>query len=141
MKRVFRFFLGMYVFLYRLTRGRFGGEVQGLRVLLLTTEGRKTHRRRTAPLGYFMDGDRFVIIASNAGFDTHPAWFHNLRENPRVDIEIGSRKLQATAEVIAAGPRKLLWANLVNLAPGYAKYETKTTREIPLVGLRPLMSR
>ena len=138
MKRVIRFMLSIYITLYRLTSGRFGGEVQGLRVLLLTTVGRKTHKMRTAPLGYFMDGDRYVVIASNAGSNIHPAWFHNLREKPHVEGEIGRRTLQANAEIVDAVRRKSLWAILVKLAPGYATYERKTTREIPLVALRPL---
>jgi len=76
MKRVFQLLLRFHVFFYRFTGGRFGSQVQGLQVLLLTSLGRKTNRKRTTPLGYFMDGDRYIITASNAGFDSHPAWFH-----------------------------------------------------------------
>jgi len=140
LKRVFKFFLTIYVFLYRLSGGRFGSQVQGLQVLLLTSIGRKTNRKRTTPLGYFMDGDRYVIIASNAGFDSHPAWFHNLSKNSRASIEVGEQKLQVDTEVIDPKIRNLLWAKLVNLAPGYASYERKTRRVIPLVALQPLTS-
>lgn len=140
MKNIFKFFLGIHVLLYRLTAGRFGSQVQGLHVLLLTTTGRKTSRKRTIPLGYFMDGDRYIIIASNAGFDTHPAWFHNLLKNPQVGVEVEKRKLQARAEVVKPEKRNALWEKLVQLAPGYAKYEEKTSRIIPLVALRLLVS-
>jgi deazaflavin-dependent oxidoreductase (nitroreductase family) len=140
MKKIFQFFLSIHVFLYRLTEGRFGSRVQGLNVLLLTTTGRKSSKRRTIPLGYFMDGDSYVVIASNAGFDTHPAWFHNLMKTPWVGLEVEERKLPAIAEVINSEKRNALWAKLVQLAPGYANYEKKTDRTIPLVALRPLLS-
>jgi len=140
MKRVFQLFLMIYVFLYRLSGGRFGSQVQGLQVLLLTSSGRKTNRKRTTPLGYFMDGDRYIIIASNAGFDSHPAWFYNLSKNPQVLIEVGRQKLQVEANIVEPGKRDLLWAKLVKLAPGYAGYERKTSRVIPLMALQPLTS-
>ena len=83
-KTFFRFFHSIrdiFVSLYRLTHGKVGGHVQGLQVLLLTTVGRQTGQQRTTPLGYFMEDDNYIVTASNAGFDTHPAWFHNLRAN------------------------------------------------------------
>ena len=140
MKRIFQLFLKFHVFLYRLSAGRFGSQVQGLQVLLLTSIGRKTNRKRTIPLGYFMDGDRYIIIASNAGFDSHPAWFHNLMKNPRVQIEVGNQTLQAEAKTVASEKRSSLWEKLVKLAPGYAGYVRKTNRVIPLVALQPLRS-
>ena len=140
MKRVFQVFLQFYVLLYRLTGGRFGGQVQGLQVLLLTSVGRKTNRKRTTPLGYFMDGDRYIIIASNAGFDSHLAWFYNLNKNPRVQIEVGKQQLQVDAKIVDPEKRDVLWAKLVKLAPGYAGYERKTSRVIPLMALQPLTS-
>ena len=140
MKRIFQFFLKFHVWLYRLSGGKFGSQVQGLHVLLLTSTGRKTNQKRTIPLGYFMDGDRYIIIASNAGFDSHPAWFHNLTKNPQVQIEVGDQTLQAEAKTLEGEKRNLLWAKLVKLAPGYAGYEKKTDRVIPLVALQPLMS-
>ena len=140
MKKIFQFFLAIHIFLYRLTGGRFGSQVQGLNVLLLTTTGRKTRRKRTIPLGYFMDGNSYVIIASNAGFDTHPAWFHNLLKNPQVGLEVEKRKLEAHAEILKPEKRNALWEKLVQLAPGYAAYVKKTSRIIPLVALRPLVS-
>ncbi len=140
MKKVFQFFLTIHVHLYRLTGGKWGSQVQGLPVLLLTHVGRKTNRKRTTPLGYFMDDNRYVIIASNAGFDSNPAWFHNVSANPRVSIEVGEQKLQVDAKVIEPEKRNLLWAKLTKLAPGYAGYEKKTNRVIPLVALQPLTS-
>ena len=138
MKKLFQFILSVFVSLYRLTNGRFGGRVQGLQVLLLTTVGRKTGKKRTTPLGYFIDNGSYIIIASNAGFDTNPAWFHNLRSNPRVMIEVRDQQMEAEAEVAESKKRNTLWGRLIPLAPGYANYAKKTSREIPMVVLHPI---
>jgi len=134
----FHFIHDLSVSLYRRTHGKFGGNVQGLPVLLLKTIGRKTGKERITPLGYFMDHGNYIITASNAGRDTFPGWFHNLRAHPHVKIEVQDRQLEAEAEVAAPEKRNALWSQLVSLSPAYAKYATKTTREIPLVILRPL---
>lgn len=114
--------------------------MQGLPVLLLTHVGRKTNRQRTTPLGYFMDDNRYIIIASYAGFDSNPGWFYNVSENPHVSIEVGKRKLQVDAQVVENEKRNLLWAKLVKLAPVYTGYEKRTSRVIPLVALQPTTS-
>ena len=138
MKKLFQFILAIFVFIYRLTHGRLGGQVQGLQVLLLTTDGRKTGKKRTTPLGYFIDDGSYIIIASNAGFDTNPAWFYNLCTNPRVMIEVRDQQMEAEAEVAEPKKRNTLWGRLISLAPGYANYTTKTAREIPMVVLHPI---
>jgi deazaflavin-dependent oxidoreductase (nitroreductase family) len=137
LKSFFRIFMALHIFFYRLTSGKFGGKVQGLPVLLLTTRGRKTGKMRTIPLGYFKEDGGYVITASNAGFDTHPAWYHNLRSNPRATIEINDQRYEVRAEIAADGQRDQLWTRLITLAPGYANYEKRTSRKIPLVILRP----
>jgi F420H(2)-dependent quinone reductase len=136
---IFRFFMTIYVFLYRLTGGNFGGKVQGLSVLLLTTVGRKTGKKRITPLGYFEHDGYYVITASNAGFDTHPAWFHNLKRHPQVAVQIGDKQFTASAELAKPTMRGQLWAELVQRAPGYAAYEKRTIREIPIVLLQPVL--
>ncbi len=135
---MFRFFLGIYVFLYRLTGGKFGGKVQGLGVLLLTTIGRKTGKQRITPLGYFEEDGCYVITASNAGKDRNPAWFHNLKDHPKVGVQIGNKQVTAMAEIANPTLRQRLWADLVKRAPSYASYEKRTSREIPMVLLRPV---
>jgi deazaflavin-dependent oxidoreductase (nitroreductase family) len=137
-RKLFSSIFSIVVFLYRLTGGKVGGKVQGLSVLLLTTTGRKTGKKRTTPLGYFEHDGSYVIIASNAGFDLHPAWFHNLRSNPQVSVQIKDKQLTAIAETADPELRKQLWAKLTELAPGYAGYQKRTTREIPIVILHPL---
>lgn len=110
--------------------------MQGLRVLLLTTTGRKTGKQRTTPLGYFEANSSYVIIGSNAGSNTHPAWFHNLRNNPHAMIQINARQFEVSAEMAGQEQRGHLWAQLIEIAPAYANYANKTRREIPLVILR-----
>lgn len=135
--KIFRYFMTIYVFLYRLTGGKFGSHVQGLPVLLLTTTGRKTGKKRITPLGYLEHDGYYVITASNAGFDTHPAWFHNLKTHPQVELQIGNQQLTAIAELANPLLRQQLWTDLVKRAPGYGAYEKRTSREIPMVLLRP----
>lgn len=136
----FRSILNIIVSLYRLTHGKFGGRVQGLPVLLLTTTGRKTGKERTTPLGYFVENGNYIISASNAGFDTQPAWFHNLRANPHVKLEVQDQRMDADAEIASPPKRSLLWTKLISLSPAHAKYAEKTRREIPMIVLRPLKS-
>jgi len=136
--KILKPFMAIYVSLYRLTGGRFGGKVQGLPVLLLTTIGRKTGKKRTTPLGYFENDGYYVVTASNAGFNTHPAWFYNLKSHPKVEFQIGNKQLTGMAEPATSALRQQLWDELVKRAPGYGAYEKRTTREIPVVRLRPV---
>ena len=136
-KGVFRFFNRVHILLYRLTRGRVGGRILGIRVLLLTTKGRKSGKERTVPLGTFEDRGRYVVVASNGGLDVHPAWFFNLRSDPRVRIQVGAVSRAAEARLLEGEERTRVWQELVSLAPGYAGYETSTKRVIPLVALHP----
>lgn len=138
MKAIFRVFISMFTWFYQRTDGKIGGKMQGLGVLLLTTTGRKTGQKRVTPLGYFEHDGYYVVIASNAGSDSHPAWFYNLRSNPQVGLQILDKHLTAVAEPADPTLRKQLWEKLIVLAPGYKGYETRTTREIPMVLLRPV---
>ena len=135
-KPLFRFFNRIHIFLYRLTAGRLGGRIQGLRVLLLSTTGRRSGKERTVPLGFFEDGGAWVITASNAGFDVHPGWFFNLRSDSRVRVEVGGKFSSAQAQIVDGEERARLWNRLISQSPGYARYEKSTKRVIPLVALR-----
>lgn len=137
-KTFFRFFMAINVFLYRLSGGKFGGKVQGLRVLILNTTGRKTGKKRAIPPGYFEHDGSYVIIGSNAGFDTHPSWFHNLKSNPEATIVVNDRQLEVRAKVSGEDERGQLWEKLIELSPSYANYAKKTSRQIPLVILSPV---
>ena len=138
-KSIFRTFMALGTYLYKISNGKIGGRIAGLEVLLLTTTGRKTGKKRTTPLGYFKDQQgSYIIIGSNAGFDTHPAWFLNLKRQPHVTIQVKDRQVEVDAEVAEPKTRNQLWAQLIKLAPFYDNYTKKTSREIPVVILHPV---
>lgn len=122
---------------YRVSRGRVLGTVAGLPVLLLTTTGRRSGKPRTTPLTFFRDGTDFVVIASNGGADRPPGWWLNLQQNPRAVVATGSDKLNVTFKGASAEERKRLWATITAAYAGYARYQERTTRQIPVVVLTP----
>ena len=122
--------------IYRATGGRLVGRVGRAGVLLLTTTGRRSGKFRTVPLLYVPDGEAFVIVASQGGHDTHPAWYLNLRANPAATVQIGNRVMNVTAEELTAEARDRMWAALVAVYAGYAEYRTRTSREFPIIALR-----
>lgn len=138
LRALFRSMLSMLVFLYRRTDGAIGGKMQGLPVLLLTTIGRKTGKTRVTPLGYLEHDGHYVVTASNGGLDKHPGWFHNLTSNPEVTLQIRDRRFAAIAERADPALRRRLWDTFVERAPGYGAYPKRTTREIPVILLRPV---
>lgn len=136
-KRLMKTFIGFHVLMYHLTGGRFGARMRGFKVLLLTTVGRKTGKRRTNPLGYFRDDENYIVVASNAGMDNHPAWFYNLRHDPNISIQLGSKTIPVTARITQGEERERLMAKIMTEAPAYSGYQIRTTREIPIVVLHP----
>jgi deazaflavin-dependent oxidoreductase (nitroreductase family) len=121
---------------FRANGGRVGGPFADSRLLLLTTTGARTGRPHTTPLGYLPDtGDRLLVVASAGGADRHPAWYHNIRANPLVTVEDGVFTYQAEATVLTGAERDRVFARIVEVAPGYADYQAKTTRVIPVVAL------
>lgn len=138
-KSFFRIFKALSIYLYKISNGKIGGRISGLEVLLLTTTGRKTGKQRTTPLGYFKDQQgSYIIIGSNAGFVSNPAWFYNLKSQPHVTIQVKDKQLEVDAEVVGAEKRNQLWKQLIKLAPFYDNYTKKTSREIPVVILHPV---
>jgi F420H(2)-dependent quinone reductase len=133
MRIVFVVMTALHRGLYRLTGGRVGGKVAGLPVLLLTTTGRKTGTQRTVPLGYFADGDAYVVVGSKGGAPQHPAWYLNLEAHSEVGVQIGSEQRRMHARRASAEEAERLWPPILAQAPGYGKYRAKTRREIPLV--------
>jgi len=113
----------------RLTSGPFAGRT----LLLLTTTGARSGKPLTKPLGFTRDGARYVVIASKGGSPTNPAWFHNLRANSRVTIEVGAEKFDAVASVPDAAERQRLYDQQAAQMPVFAKYQEMTTRQIPVV--------
>lgn len=137
MKYLFKLFMAVHVWIYRLSGGKLGGTMRGFKVLLLTTTGRKSGKTYTTPLGRFDHEDGYIIVASNAGQPTHPAWYYNLKSNPHVTVQVLDRVIPATAEVLSGEARMEAWRQVITTAPSYANYEKQTTREIPLILLHP----
>lgn len=105
-------------------------------LLLLTTTGAKSGRRHTTPVMYTRDGDRLLIYASKGGAPTHPAWYHNLVAHPRVTVEVGTEIFEAEATVVTGEERDRLYGQHAQRYPGFAEYQAKTSRTIPVVALR-----
>jgi deazaflavin-dependent oxidoreductase (nitroreductase family) len=120
---------------FRANEGVVGGPFEGATLVLLTTTGAKSGKRTTSPTMYLKDGDRYIIIASNGGQDHHPAWYHNLRATPQATAEIGTETFEVKASFIEGEERDKLYARMVEIAPGFAEYEARTTRRIPVVAL------
>lgn len=132
-----KLFTTSHVKLYQLSGGRLGNKMRGFNVLLLETTGRKTGKKHTTPLGYFSHPEGYVIVASNSGEAGHPAWYFNLTKEPRARIQVLDRVMPVTAEVLTGNARAQTWQQVVTSSPLYADYEKRTTREIPLVLLKP----
>jgi len=136
--RVFGAGTQAHVLGYRLSHGLVGHRVPGAPPsLLLDHVGARTGKRRTTPLAYLSDGDAHVIVASKGGHPKHPAWFHNLRANPDTTIQVGSRRIPVHARVAEPEERARLWPRVVDMYSGFAAYQRRTDREIPLVILEP----
>ncbi|MEV0184906.1 nitroreductase/quinone reductase family protein [Streptomyces sp. NPDC050625] len=121
---------------FRARHGRVGGHFEGARLLLLTTTGSRTGTPHTTPVGYLPDGgDRVLVIASAGGSPRHPDWFHNLRAHPRVTVESGVFTYEAQAVVLDGEDRDRAFARAVEADPGWAAYQEKTDRVIPVVAL------
>ena len=121
---------------FRAHRGKSGGPMEGRPLLLLTTAGAKSGQLRTTPVMYIPDGDRLLVIASNAGAATHPDWYRNLLAHPEVTVEVGNETFKAIAIVTEGSERQRLWTRIVELYPFFADHEAKTTRQIPVIVLR-----
>jgi deazaflavin-dependent oxidoreductase (nitroreductase family) len=135
------------VWLYQRTGGRIGGTwrmgsafPRGVPVLLLTTTGRKTGRKRTTPLLYIEDGDALVVVASRGGLREDPKWFLNLRDQPEVEVQVGPRKDRRRARVANPAERERLWPRLVAHYRDFATYQAWTERQIPVILLAPINS-
>jgi deazaflavin-dependent oxidoreductase (nitroreductase family) len=122
---------------FRANDGKVGGPFEGAPVLLLTATGAKSGQQRTTPVMYLPDGDRMVIFASKGGAPTNPGWFHNLRANPTATVEVGNDTVEVEAVVTEGDERERLFRKQAELYPQFADYETKTTRQIPVVALQP----
>ncbi|MFI9171750.1 nitroreductase/quinone reductase family protein [Streptomyces lincolnensis] len=124
---------------FRANKGRVGGWLEGARLILLTTTGARTGTPHTTPVGYLPDGgDRILVIASAGGAPKHPHWYGNLLSHPQVTVETGAFTYEARAEVLTAEERDQAFARAVEAEPGWAEYQRKTDRVIPVVALHEI---
>lgn len=126
-------FVKTHISLYRLTGGRVGAKLAGLDHLLLTTTGRKSGKRRTIPIACKRQHNTLLVVASNNGQDRHPAWYLNLQANPEVEVQWGPEKRATRARTATPEERATLWPGLTTYNPMFARYEKRTSREIPVV--------
>lgn len=118
---------------FRANDGKVGGQFEGAPLLLLHTTGAKSGQERIAPVMCGHDGDHLFVIASKAGADTSPDWFHNLVANPTVTVELGTEQFDATASVAPEPDRTRIYDTFAETFTGFAEYAAKTTRTIPVV--------
>jgi deazaflavin-dependent oxidoreductase (nitroreductase family) len=121
---------------FRTNGGKVGGQFEGAPLLLLTTTGAKSGQRRTSPMMYLPDGDRMLVFASKGGAPTHPDWYHNLVAHQEATVEVGTETFDVTAVVLTGEERDRLYAKQAKLYPGFASYQARTTRQIPVVALK-----
>lgn len=124
---------------YQGTNGWIGHRLMGLPSLLLHTVGAKTGKARTSTLTYARDGDDYLVVASNGGAPRSPAWYHNLKAHPDVEINVGPRRFAVTAQPVLPGDpdRERLWGVVTKYNKAYPNYQKRTSRPIPVVRLTP----
>ena len=120
---------------FRANKGKVGGQFEHTNLLLLHTKGTKSGLERINPVAYFIDDNRYVIIASKGGADTNPDWYGNLLANPEVSVEVGTEQFPAIAAAPSEPERTTLYEKMEKINPGFTAYKHKTARVIPVVTL------
>lgn len=120
---------------FRANKGKVGGHFEGANLLLLHTKGAKSGLERVSPLRYFIDDNRYIVIASKGGADTHPDWYRNLLAHPEVSIEVSTEQLPAIAVVSSEPERTKLYEKMESISSAFTEYKHKTSRIIPVVTL------
>jgi deazaflavin-dependent oxidoreductase (nitroreductase family) len=118
---------------FRANDGKVGGPFEGAPVLILHTTGAKSGQERVHPMMYQRVGDDYAVFASKGGAPTNPDWYHNLVAHPSVQAEIGTQTVPLKARVAAGDEREGIWSKQKADYPGFAGYEEKTTRQIPVI--------
>jgi deazaflavin-dependent oxidoreductase (nitroreductase family) len=129
--------VGDHIRSYVKSGGQEGHEWMGVPTLLLTTTGRKSGSKRRTALIYGRDGDDYVVVASKGGAPNHPAWYLNLDANPDVEVQVFDDTFHAKAHTAGGTERERLWVVMKQIWPAYEDYQTKTSRQIPVVVLTP----
>jgi deazaflavin-dependent oxidoreductase (nitroreductase family) len=138
--QIFSTALRIHAAIYERTDGRIGHRLLGVPTLMMRTTGRRSGKTRTNSLVYARDGERYLVVPSKGGAPTAPAWLHNLRADPDVEIQIGRERRPARAAIVTredADFERLWRAVNDNNADRYDAYQARTTRQIPVVALTP----
>lgn len=122
---------------YEATGGKVGHDWNGTDCLILRVKGRKTGQLRKFALIYGRDGDDYVLIASKGGYPKNPGWYENLVANPECEIQVWDKVIPVTARTGSADDKKRVWPAMVQVWPDYENYQAGSTRDIPVVLLRP----
>ncbi len=133
-----KYFGRVHKLLYRLSGGRYGARMGWIDVALVTTTGRKSGKPRTVPIACYPYRDSVAVSASNSGMERHPAWYLNMRADPRVSVQLGRERFQAMAEEVPTAEREALWQKVVDINKHQGEYLESVQREIPLVWFRRL---
>lgn len=120
---------------FRANEGRVGGPFEGASMILVHHVGARSGTERVTPLVYFPDGERMAIVASAGGSPKHPDWYHNLKAHPRVAVEVGTETFPVDVVEVTGEERADLWDRIVAAMPGFAEYQSKVTRQIPVLAL------
>jgi deazaflavin-dependent oxidoreductase (nitroreductase family) len=120
---------------FRANEGRVGGPFQGAPMVLLRTTGARSGEVRITPLVYQPVNGDIAVFGSKGGAPTHPAWYHNLVATPEATVEVGTETYPVTARVAEGDERERIWDEQKRVMPGFAEYEGKTTRVIPVIVL------
>jgi deazaflavin-dependent oxidoreductase (nitroreductase family) len=124
---------------FRANGGKVGGPFEGTPMVILHTIGARSGQERVNPLVYQADGDALVIFASKGGAPDNPAWYHNVVAHPEVTVEVGTTTEPRKARVATGDERERLWSRQKELIPGFADYEARTDRQIPVIVLDPVL--
>ena len=127
---------GVHRLTYQLSGGRLGGTLVGNEVVVLTTTGRRSGAKRQTPLFGYRDGDDYIVVASNGGTATDPAWLLNLRADERGTLRAQGKTWPVRAEVLTPEEKAAWWQIVTKQYRGYSSYQEKTDRDIPMVRLR-----
>lgn len=127
-----------HTILYRLTGGRIGDRLVDNDILLLTTRGHVTGKPHTVPLLYLREGERLVVIASYGGRPANPTWYQNLSADQRVEVQVKGETVEMWARIADETERARWWPAVEAAYDGYADYQSRTSRQIPVVFLEPL---
>jgi deazaflavin-dependent oxidoreductase (nitroreductase family) len=120
---------------FRANGGRVGGPFAGASLVLVHHYGARSGIERVSPMAYFRDGDRMLVIASAAGSPKNPDWYHNLKAHPQVTVEVGTETFPVRVEELPSAERDEKWREITAVTPGFATYQEKTDRVIPVLAL------